>query len=232
MNFRITIVIVGLLIAQCSFAQSFWFGPKVGTSMSFQKWNDFNPNPLLALSADFIIESYSEESPSSLYAQIGYHVRGSSLRAFTWRGESIGTQGFKFRNAVLELGGKRSIPTQGSIIPYYNLGVRIEYTFSTNLKDYNRYGSPFYPNDVFVRDFVYGATIGGGFEWANYSDLFRPYVEVVFCPDFGNQYYQGPIPNVIDQFGQTINLNERAIRNLSLEIRVGIKFLRKVEYID
>lgn len=215
-----------------STSQSFWFGPKAGPSMSFQRWNDFNPNPLIAYGVDVFAESYSEASTSSLYAQLGYHVRGSSLRAFTWQGESIGTQGFKFNNIVLELGAKKIIQTSSNFIPYYCIGARVEYTTTTNLRDYNRFGSPFYPSDQFVNKFIYGATIGGGFEWSDYSDLYRPFIEITFNPDFGNQYYQGPIPNVIDQFGMTRTLGERAIRNLSLEIKIGVKFLRKVEYID
>ena len=204
----------------------------MGPSISFQRWQDFSPNPLLAYNASFALESYSESSKSSLYAQFGYLVRGSSLRAFTWQGQPIGTQGFRFNNLGLEIGAKRKIKEFDRIIPYYMIGLRLEYTISTNLEQYERFNSPYYPNDAFVENWVYGATVGGGFEWTSLSELFRPYFEITFNPDAANQYFQPPIPNVIDPFGNTVNLRERVIRNLALEFKVGFKFLRKVEYID
>ena len=58
-------------------------------------------------------------------------------------------------------------------------------------------------------------------------------IEFTVNPDFSLQYEQPAIPNVIDPItGQTRTLQERRIRNLTFEITVGARFLRKVEYID
>jgi hypothetical protein len=211
--------------------QSFWFGVKGGPALSFQRWDGFEPNPLLVVNGDFTIESYKEDSPSSLYAQLGYHTRGSSLRVFTWQGQLVGNQGFKFRNVVLEVGAKRMVDLDSKFKPYYAIGLRGEYTLNTNLSDYDRFESLFYPNDGFVQKFLWGPSLNGGFEW-EYEELVTPYLEFSIQPDVSDQYFQPPVNNVIDQFGQPRNLRERIIRNITLELKVGIKFLRKVIYTD
>ncbi|MBK8636698.1 MAG: hypothetical protein IPN72_25440 [Saprospiraceae bacterium] len=226
--------IIGLVLLMSTIShlsgQSFWFGPKIGAGLNFQKWNDFSPNPLLQPSYDFFIESFNEESPSSLFMNVGYHVRGSGIRAFTFQGDFFGNQGFKFKNAVLEVGGKRFVTQDKKINPFYMIGLRAEYNIGTNLQDYERFLNPFYPHNDFVRKLVYGASIGGGFEY-NISEFYRGFIEISLAPDFANQYFQPPINNIIDPYtGQKISLQERQIKNTSLEIRAGFKFLRKVIY--
>ncbi len=223
------IILLGSLSGQ---AQNFWFGPKFGPSLAFQRWDNFSPNGLFTMAFDFGFESYNPNSLSSLYGQLGYHTRGSAIRTFSWQGESIGTQGYKFRNIVLELGGKRKTKSFKGITPFYHLGLRLEYTVSNNLSDYERYGSLYLPHEQFIEHWVYGATVGGGAEFTQWSESFIPFIELSINPDFSNQYFQEPIPNVVNQFGDVVNLSERRIRNMSFEIKFGFKFLRKVEYID
>lgn len=211
-------------------AQSFWFGPKIGGGLSFQKWNDFSPNPLLQPAYDLFIESAPEESSSALFASLGYHVRGSGIRTFTYLGDFFGNQGFKFKNIVLELGGKRFLSSEKKINAYYMIGIRGEYNIGTNLQDYERFANPFYPHNDFVRKLVYGASIGGGFEY-NIGEFYRGFIELSLNPDFANQYFQPPLNNIIDPYtGQKISLQERQIKNSALEVRAGFKFLRKVIY--
>lgn len=211
-------------------AQSFWFGPKLGGTMTFQRWNNFSPNPLLTPAYDIFIESYSESSPSALFASVGYHTRGSGIRAISFLGDPLGTQGFKFNNIVLELGGKRFLTTENRANAYYMIGVRGEYTVSTNLEQYERFLNPFYPHNDFVEKIVYGASVGGGIEYS-FGEFYHGFLEVSIGPDFANQYFQPPINNVIDPYtGMTTNLSERQIRNVSIEIRAGLKLLRKVIY--
>ena len=229
-HFQNLLLVIVMLWSVDSSSQGFWFGPKVGGALNFQSWNDFSPNPLLQPAYDLFIESYSEESTSALYASLGYHVRGSGIRTFTFNGDFFGNQGFKFKNAVLELGGKRFLDLDKSFKPYYMLGIRGEYNVGTNLKDYERFVNPFYPHNDFVKKFVYGATVGGGFE-KSFGEFYAGFLEIIISPDFANQYYQPPINNVIDPYtGQKISLQERQIRNVSLEVKVGFKFLRKVIY--
>ena len=103
---------------------------------------------------------------------------------------------------------------------------------STNLDNYLSFGSLFYPVNDYVRKFNYGVTAGGGFELAM-SELSNVFFEFSIQPDISLQYQQPPLQNVKEPFtGQFVNLELRQVRNLSLEFKVGIKFLRKVEYID
>ena len=228
--FTLTLGSAFLLFSTMLSGQSFWFGPKVAGALTFQQWNNFSPNPLFRPAYDFFVETYSETSSSALYASLGYHTRGSGIRTTSFFGDPLGTQGFKFNNIVLELGGKRFLSLDKAFNAYYMIGVRGEYTVSTNLKEYERFLNPFYPHNDFVKKVVYGATVGGGFEYT-FGDLYRGFLEVAISPDFANQYFQPPINNVIDPFtGMTTNLSERQIRNVSIEIRAGLKLLRKVIY--
>jgi len=78
----------------------------------------------------------------------------------------------------------------------------------------------------------YGATVGGGWEF-EFSELIGGLIEFTINPDLSNQYEQQAIPNVIDPFtNQPITLRERRVRNLTFEVKFGLRFMRKVEYID
>lgn len=228
---RIYFIVVIMAFSFWGYAQGgAWYGVKGGYGLNNQKWNDFDREFLIAPFFDIFSESYSDDSPSSLYAQLGYHVRGSSTRFSNPFSGGLFTQGFRFNNLVLELGAKRILSESASFKPYYILGIRGEYTLSTNLDDYLIFESPYYPFNDFVRKFNYGVTVGGGFEH-QFSEFVSGFIEFAVNPDLSAQYRQDPIPNVIDPFtNQLINLGERVIRNLSFEIKAGVKFLRKVEY--
>ncbi|HMR87088.1 MAG TPA: hypothetical protein PKD51_02980, partial [Saprospiraceae bacterium] len=173
-----------------------------------------------------------EFKKGALYASVGYHTRGSSIQFFSFNNTFLPRQGYKFNNVVLELGAKRSLNLDKDFDPYFIIGIRGEYTVSTNFKDLESLNNPFTPNDVFVRKFNYGVTAGGGFEM-EMSELSNVFFEVAIQPDLSFQY-EAPPRAVIDPFqiGQTINLPLERVRNLSLELKVGVRFLRKVEYID
>ena len=213
-----------------SYCQSFYFGPKAGIGIHTQKWNNFDRNPLFAPFGDIFIESFDEGSASSLYAQVGYHPRGSALRLFNFNGGSSFSNSFRFNNLSLVGAAKRVLSNSKKTKPYYLLGIRLEYTLSTNLSDYEQYQSVFYPIEFYVNKFNYGFVVGGGYEF-NFSELYGGFVEFTISPDVSKQYDQPRIPNVISPYnGNTITISERQIRNLSLEITFGMRFLRKVEY--
>ena len=110
--------------------------------------------------------------------------------------------------------------------------MRGEYTLGTNLSEYVRFQSAYYPIDDFVRKLNYGVTVGGGWDF-EFSELIGGLIELTVNPDLSNQYEQQPIPNVINPFnGQTVTLRERKVRNLTFEVKFGLRFMRKVEYID
>lgn len=217
--------------------QSFWFGAKGGGAMNYQSWGEgltqgINRDPLFSLNADVFIESFDEFNKGSLYGQFGYHTRGSSIRFVSFNNLFATQQGFKFNNLVLEVGARKVISIDKSIFPYYHVGLRGEYTVSTNLDDYRIFNNLFYPIDDFVRKINYGVSFGGGFikPITELSDIF---LDINISPDLSFQYEQPPLQNVIDPFTlQRISLPLRQVRNLSLELKIGIRFLRRVIYTD
>lgn len=239
MNVRhfIPIIIILLLSsARISVAQSFIFGPKLGPTIAIQQWDGRQGDALFTGHAALFIESYREDDPSSLYAQLGYHVRGSAERDISIDAIS-GTAfrrnvNYKFNNISLLLGAKQILNMDAKAKPFYTLGVRAEYTLKTNLNRYE--GSAFqlyFPSDFFVRKFNYGISGGGGFQY-ELNDLIGGTVELTISPDISKQYEQLPIPNVIDprNVGSSRTLPQQNVRNLSLEISVSLRLLRKVEY--
>jgi len=235
----VTLVVFSLSIE----AQSFYFGPKGGTSMCFQRWENFQQSPLFSYHGSFFIESYSEENPdNSLYAQLGWHNRGSAYRNqrhFTIDGNLINvpTKKFLFSNISLGLGGKRKQKLNKKTHSYYMVGLRGEYTVLTNhdkYREYNQYfNQPFYPDNQFVKKWNYGITVGGGFE-RRLGKMVKGIVELSINPDLSRQYEQPPLANIPDPWnpGRTITSNFRRIKNISLELSFGLQFLRKVVYLD
>lgn len=235
---RTVILFVSMIFSLSLFGQSFWFGTKSGGALNWQSWGNglgsgLNRQQLFSVPADIFIESYDEENKGSLYASLGYRVKGSSFRVISTFGDFAAFQGFKFRNLQLETGLKKGLNQEvWGMMPFYILGIRAEYNINTNLDDYRQFNNLFYPEDAFVKKFLYGFTAGGGLE-KDVSEFARLFLEFVICPDVSFQYDQPQIFSVVDPFTrQTINLEERLVRNLSMEFKIGIKFLRKVEYID
>ena len=232
------LLVSSLFFVNHGFSQSFWFGAKGGAAMNFQSWGDgsfsgsVNRDPLFSLNGDIFIESYDEYKKGTLYAQVGFHTRGSSFRFFSFNNTFTEQQGFKFRNIVTEVGAKKTLNLGKELEPYFILGIRGEYTIGTNLDYYINFGSLYYPVSEFVRKFNYGVTAGGGFEM-KMSELSNVFVEFSLQPDLSFQYEQQPLFNVIDPWtSQPVNLGLRQVRNLAIELKIGVKFLRKVEYID
>ena len=66
------------------------------------------------------------------------------------------------------------------------------------------------------------------------SELSNVFLEFSVQPDFSFQYEQFPIDNILSPWGtnEYITLPLTQVKNLSIEAKVGVKFLRKVEYID
>jgi len=228
---NILVLAVCLFTSISVYSQSFWFGPKGVVSFNIQNWDGFQRQPFLSFNGDVFIETEDEFSRSSFYAQLGIHTRGSSTRVNFFNGGAQ-NQSFRFNNLVFEAGAKQKLTSEPNSGPYYILAARAEYTMSTNLSEFVRFNSAFYPIDDFVRKFNYGATVGGGWEF-EFSELIGGLIEFTINPDLSNQYEQQAIPNVIDPFtNQPITLRERRVRNLTFEVKFGLRFMRKVEYID
>jgi hypothetical protein len=221
-------------------AQSFVFGFKGGPVIATQNWSNFQRDPLFDLHGIAFIETWAEDSPNILFAQIGYHARGSSLRQIFVNpatGFIPQTRSFRFRNLALTVGAKKKL-SMGTWSPFYTVGLRGEYTVSTNLDEFvdqNFTSRTAYPLNEFVRKFNYGIYVGGGTEFA-INDLIGVVMELSVNPDLSRQYFQPPLTNVYNPNpfnGQsTINLSEREIRNVTLELTFGFRFLRQVVYYD
>lgn len=224
----LAILVCCSIYCQSASAQSFWFGPKGVMSFNLQQWNGFERDPYISFNGDIFIESEDEYSRSSLYAQLGYHTRGSATRVNFFGGNAF-SQSFQFNNLVLELGAKKMLTEAINSGPYYLLAIRGEYTLSTNLNEFLRFESPYYPVEEFVRKVNYGVTVGGGWEF-EFSELVGGVIELTINPDLSKQYEQQPID--VTFMGQDFTLQERNVRNLSFEVKFGLRFMRKVEYID
>jgi len=215
-------------------AQSSVFGPKIGPSISFQRWRGAERDALPAFHGAFFIESYTEGSASSLYAQIGYHKRGSREDVLfnSGSGGFRQSQTYQFNNIALQLGAKKILRQDRNAKPYYIVGIRAEYTLNTNLGQYEASQFALYfPLNEFVNKFNYGFTFGGGFQY-DFSELIGGAIEISIHPDVSKQYNQPLLSNIINPRGNPVDLPAQQIRNLTLEISAVFRFKRIVEYID
>ena len=219
----------------------FAFGVKGGLSVGIQKWNNGERDPLYTYHGVAFMESLPVEGKFAVFSQLGYHVRGSAIRfrAFTnINGDRVNvpTTKYEFNNIALALGGKQRFAFGENSYFYYLLGIRGEYTITTNLQSFEELntaiGGLYYPSEVFVRDFNYGMIAGGGMEFT-LAERVGILVELTVNPDISYQYRQPQIQNVPDPyFGGTRTLQEQLVRNTTLELSLGFRFLRIVEYID
>lgn len=230
-------------------AQSYAFGVKGGLTAANQRFNgggSYNNGLLFKYHSALFIENAPEDATSVLYAQVGYHTRGHARRyqrgvAFNYQsGQLQEVPGFKeqfvFNNLGLSVGVKRR-GVLNNERAYYAVGLRGEYTLSTNLPDgANLPGiySLYYPTKDFVRKINYGLSLSGGYE-IPFSDLIGSFLEFSIHPDVSRQYFQPPITinstNLLtgEQIG---TIPEQSIRNLTFELTLGFRFLRKVVYTD
>lgn len=222
------------------------FGLKGGASLGNQDWSGLETEILLGYHGALFFESVPANGKFSLYGQLGYHTRGSRISrrrgiTFGGNGVTLPADDFRFQNISLGIGGKSIVGYNRFADLYYIIGLRAEYSLSNNLSEYDQLESSFglsfranYPIDSpdFVNEFTYGATFGGGALFP-ISDKMSGFIELSAHPDLNFQYNQGPIENVIDPFGAgNRTIAARQIRNFTIELSVGIRFLRKWTYVD
>jgi hypothetical protein len=238
-----TLLLLSMLTGLAS-AQSTAYVFKGGLSVGTQKWdNSINRELLFAWHTALAVESVNNDNDrDAIYAQIGYHVRGSAsrFRYFNFNNPQIlgnqFTQKFEFRNLALQVGAKQKHPLGERSKYFYFGGLRGEYNLSTNLGELqvNTVCNPgAFPLEGGERKFMFGFSVGGGLQ-LDFGELVGAQIELSVHPDITPQYRQGPIPNVIDQCnpGVPVSIPERRIRNTSIELSVGLRLLRKVVYVD
>jgi len=201
--------------------QGYYVGAKAGISLNQQRWNNLERDILFTPFIDFLMESYDEGSLSSLYMTVGFHTRGSAIRGPGFAAFNK----YKFYNSVLEVGGKRMISNDRTYNGYYILGLRLEYTLGTNFGDFTTTNFNNLVSTDFVRRLNYGLTVGGGFE-RSLGEGVIGFVELAVNPDLSKQYEQLGFLTYTDQFGMERTLSSQEVRNISLEVKVGVKFLR------
>jgi hypothetical protein len=245
---QLYIFILFLLTPSVFFAQGYGFGVKGGLAIGNQRFNNggtYDNSLLFKYQGDFFIETAPEDPTSVMYAQTGYHVRGHARRYRSGGYQSptgqiikvdAFTQNYEFNNISLGVGFKRR-HVAGKENAYYAIGVRGEYTINTNLQTasagglYSIYGL----TDDYVKKFNFGMALSGGYEFP-FSEFVGAFVELSVHPDITKQYYQPGISNlnITDpNTGQRITgIGEQSSRNLSIELSVGFRFLRKIIYTD
>ena len=231
-------------MADVAVAQGFAWGLKGGLSLGIQKWNNSERDPLYTYHAIAFMESLSEENAFTLFGQAGYHKRGSAIRTRSFTApDSQGmlrefpgrTTKYEFNNASLSVGAKQKYDLGLSSKFYYLVGLRADYTINTNLEEFEEIAlltGGFFPLEIGVRKFNYGAIFGGGVEF-ELSELIGVVAELTINPDLSRQYFQPEVPNAFNPFtGMAQTLREQSIRNVTVELSVGFRFIRSVEYID
>lgn len=221
------------------------FGIKGGPTMAFQKWDNSDREPLFAYHFIASVESLVEEGEVSIFAQAGYHTRGSAIRVRSFQYNDIttgaprtyngNTTRYDFQNLGLSVGVKqRFLATTGNL--YYLLGLRGEYNLKNSFSQFKELPlniQSAFPSEVGVNDFTFGFIFGGGFELP-LSDYIDATIELTINPDFTKQYFQPAFSNAFNPFtgNNDRNLSELNIRNNSIELTVGFRFKRVVEYVE
>jgi len=240
-----------IFLVSASLAQGYWFGVKGGVTLSNQlnaNWlQSSGRSPIWRYHIIGFIESAPETNEFALFAQLGYHVKGSQIR-FNATTINIPGQGLRniparkipaeFNNLSLTIGAKQKFDVGGSYNKmYYLFGIRGDYTLNTQLRppgvDENDIcHAVLYPLDRYVRNFVFGMTAGGGFEFP-FSEYVGGLIEFTINPDFTLAYDAPQIPVDLCYFGSgSSTIPERQFRTITLEITFGIHFLHRIEYID
>jgi hypothetical protein len=230
-------------------AQGFTFGAKGGLITTTQVWNPGGDrSALFRWHAYAFIETLDEADTYALFAQLGYNIKGSAIRFTTFRQGSTGFEPFgqaietyEFNNLSLMLGGKQKFGRANGTKFFYSLGLRGEYNLSNNLE-----GLPPPPPPIsclpfgslsifeeFVNDFTFGATVGAGIEFP-FSELVGGILELTVNSDFTKQYNQQGDLQFANCFspGSDVVVRVRQITNVSFELTLGIRLLRKVVYVD
>lgn len=229
-------------------AQSTAYVLKTGLDIGTQKWdNSFDRQPLFKFHGALAIESVdNEHDRSSVFAQFGYHVRGSANRSrylFSGGGVNTFSQEFTFTNFSLVLAAKQKFDFGTNMKYFYFGGIRGDYTWKTNVDELQppsfadpTYATYFYisnPTIGGVQRWIGGLSVGGGLEF-NFSELVGGQLELVVNPDLTTQYRTPPLTTGIqDPFsGGNISIPERRIKNTTIELTLGLRLLRKVIYED
>lgn len=223
-------------------AQSTAYVISAGPSAGFQKWDNGGQRQLLfKYHASIAVESVdNEDDRGSLFAQFGYHVKGSANRyRFLFQGGGIDafSEEFRYNNLSLLLGAKQKFPmgATGRSRYFYFGGIRGDYTLSTNIDELastNIYAAAYYPQIGAMNRWMVGVSVGGGLQF-EFGELIGGQISLSVNPDLTSQINQPP-GIVSDPFnpGQNISISAKRVRNTTLELSFGLRLLKKVILVD
>jgi hypothetical protein len=219
-----------MLSVQLLNAQGTVYSIFAGPSLSTQTVNGFEKDPFLRLHFLARIESSSEISPNSVYASLGYHIKGSAVNTPAYIGDN-GEQyaqhssSIEFHNLSLSVGVKQRREV-GSNFFSYGLGLRGDFNLKTDYSDF------FLGLQGSENKFTYGLNFDAGWEFP-LSELVSTVIEVGFYPDLKEQIYI-PFQDTGYEYsnGSPVTIPESYITNVVFEARVGFRFWNKIVYID
>lgn len=226
------IIFLGFLLIglKQGFSQSYAFGLKGGPTIGLQRWNNYQgSDPLIAYHIVTFIETAQEEEQGSIFAELGYHVKGrtvhfnSSVNPLTGANYEARNFQLRFNNASLSAGARKKFAL-GSSLAYYSLAIRGEYNISADLEIYNGF-------EAGINKVLYGITLGGGFEFP-FSELMGGLIDIRFSPDLSRQIFIPPFEWDNPFTGNQEVFREQSIKNLAFEISLGLRFLHKIIYVE
>ena len=201
-----------------------------GPSLGNQRVSGFPREPFLRYHGYVSIESTSEINPNSLYARLGYHIKGSAVNIHNfydvdgnvYEGASYAME---FHNLSVSLGFKQRREL-GDKFYHYGFGVRGDYNIGTD------FGLIFQGLEGAQNKITYGVNVDVGIELP-LSELISVVFELGFSPDFAEQMFIPPQPTGYNYpNGQQIILPETRITNIVFEARAGFRFWNKIIYTD
>ena len=211
-------------------AQGYVFGIMAGPTLSNQKVNGFQREPFVRYHGLIFIESTSEINPNSMYARLGYHVKGSAIninRFYDIDGNELEGRSYamEFHNVSASLGFKQRREL-GNLFYHYSFGVRGDF----NVK--GKFGAIFGGLEGAQNKFTYGVNVDVGMEFP-LSELVSTTIEIGFSPDLGEQLFIPPQDTGYNYGdGSPIIFPETSLTNIVFEVRAGFRFWRKIIYID
>ncbi len=221
---------VQILMAFHLEAQSNAYIFKGGSTIGLQRWdNSASRQPLFRYHGAFCYESIGSEGSKVVYAQIGYHIRGSGLQfnLINNNGTPINriiNYGIEFHNLALDIGFKKLFHRR-TANGFYAVGMRGEYTARSVFDIYQELAP-------FVRKWNYGISARVGAELP-IKKVVHIGFELNVAPDLSRQVFVPATVRRIDPWtGQITNGFEQKVVNVSLELSLYLKLIHQIIYLE
>ncbi len=204
------------------------YGMKGGLTIGTQSWNGGERDPLFAYNGSLFLESVNDSISLSFFGQLGYAAKGSAIVSNSfYNPQTMVTTPRRiyrqpFNQVSLIIGARNLHRLTESINGYYALGLRGDYLVSYELAFSNI--------DDYVNKFNYGVTLGGGLEFHFADSPIALQFEIQFHNDLSKQIFFENI-TVVDRNGN-IRTQSQNVVNRAIDITLGFKFIRRVEWVD